>query len=236
MTRNDDSIRELTSRLGALDGDEKETCPHTEGIFDAARGDSTPDRIRQLIDHSIECPSCADAWFVARELSDGDIERTNEWAGVVDGQESARKSSWALVGGLAAAALFAVTVGFQIAREETGSQDGYLVADTQSVRGGGDVEETRIAFETAAGTVLPRDACEVHWRGPEGARYKVEVSLIGDFATIAESGSNYKNTSFLVDPSQLDGLAAGKELRWGVSVWDEDTNRWAGRVELSVFC
>lgn len=46
-------------------------CPAPSRFWDAQRGDVSAADARQLMDHVASCPSCAEAWRLARELDDG---------------------------------------------------------------------------------------------------------------------------------------------------------------------
>lgn len=48
-------------------------CPPASRLWDAQQGDVSPEEARQLMDHVASCPSCAQAWRLARELDDGGV-------------------------------------------------------------------------------------------------------------------------------------------------------------------
>ena len=54
-----------TSDARPIDG-----CPGDEEIWAASRGDGAPDRVQELLRHSLACPSCAQSWEAAAALGE----------------------------------------------------------------------------------------------------------------------------------------------------------------------
>lgn len=98
-----DPLREAFRSLadGASPSD---TCPRASRFWDAQRGEVSSEDARELMDHAASCPSCAQAWRLARELDNADLAET-----------PALERSWRRAGSIAAMAamlLLALTAGY----------------------------------------------------------------------------------------------------------------------------
>jgi Domain of unknown function (DUF4384) len=82
-------------------------CPESERFWDAACGSLTAREVCELADHAAQCPACADAWALARELREG--------SGAAVPRMRGRSARWLWVPGLVAATLLVLLV----ARRET---------------------------------------------------------------------------------------------------------------------
>lgn len=103
-------LRELAARetVGAAhDAD----CPDSSRIWDAVHGGAREGEVDALLEHSLECPACAVAWRLARELS-SQSEVTEPRAQRVSrpGDLPVRRARpvWVWTAGMAAAVLLAV--------------------------------------------------------------------------------------------------------------------------------
>lgn len=71
-----DPLREAFRSLG--DGASRSVgCPPATRFWDAQHGDLSPEESRQLMDHVAWCPSCAQAWRLAREMGDEGATETS---------------------------------------------------------------------------------------------------------------------------------------------------------------
>jgi hypothetical protein len=95
----------------AADASPAADCPDPSRIWDAVHGGAKEEEVDALLEHSLECPACAMAWRLARELSsqsrltDPRAQRVTQVRNL-----TARRvrPAWVWTAGLAAAALLAV--------------------------------------------------------------------------------------------------------------------------------
>ena len=67
-----EAFRSLADGAGPAAG-----CPPASRLWDAQQGDVPPEEARRLMDHAASCPSCAQAWRLARELDEGAATETS---------------------------------------------------------------------------------------------------------------------------------------------------------------
>lgn len=97
--------REAADALPAAD------CPDPSRIWDAVHGSAKEEEVDALLEHSLECPACAMAWRLARELSshsrltDPRAQRVTQVRNLTAHRV---RPVWVWTAGLAAAALLAV--------------------------------------------------------------------------------------------------------------------------------
>ena len=102
-------LHELVAREAA-DAMPAADCPDPSRIWDAVHGGAKEEEVDALLEHSLECPACAMAWRLARELSsqsrltDPRAQRVTQVRNL-----TARRvrPAWVWTAGLAAAALLA---------------------------------------------------------------------------------------------------------------------------------
>lgn len=174
-------------------------CPPPEQIWGAVRGELPPGEIRQIVEHTATCASCAEDWRLAVAL-----QRPESASIVVHATErfTARQRirNWGLA---AAAALAVAVVGIQWQQQKL---------DDAAYRGEG------LAIESLVeeGSALPRNQFLLRWSAPEtpGVTYDVEVST-EDLRLVA-SADDLREPQFLVPASALAGLPPGTRLLWKV--------------------
>lgn len=174
-------------------------CPSPEQIWGAVRGELPPGEIRQIVEHTATCASCAEDWRLAVAL-----QRPESASNVVHATErfTARQRirNWGLA---AAAALAVAVVGIQWQQQKL---------DDAAYRGEG------VAIESLVeeGSALPRNQFLLRWSAPEtpGVTYDVEVST-EDLRLVA-SADDLREPQFLVPASALAGLPPGTRLLWKV--------------------
>lgn len=176
-------------------------CPSPEQIWGAVRGEVPPGDIRQIVEHTASCASCAEDWRLAVAL-----QKPAGASNVVHAPErftaGRRFRNWGLA---AAAALAVAVVGIRW-------QQGLI--DEQAVYRQG--EQATIQSLVEEGRALPRDQFLLRWSAPEipGATYDVEVST-EDLRPVA-SADDLREPQFLVPASALAGLPPGARLLWTV--------------------
>ncbi len=97
--------REAADALPAAD------CPDPSRIWDAVHGGAKEEEVDALLEHSLECPACAMAWRLARELSSQSRltePRAQRVTQVRNLTAHRVRPAWVWTAGLAAAALLAV--------------------------------------------------------------------------------------------------------------------------------
>ncbi len=171
------------------------SCGSAEEIWGAGRGELPAEHAARLLDHSLSCPACAEAWRLAAELETGD-------APVETVTRTGRR--WGLAA--AAAAVLAVI----------------LWLSPWSPSGSGDAAEFRtdesvpsIRSLIPEDRPLARDACVLRWRSDlEGAVYTVEVAT--EDATVLARQAALHEPSFTVPREALEPLPAGAKIVWRV--------------------
>lgn len=177
-------------------------CPSPEQIWGAVRGELPPGEIRQIVEHTALCASCAEDWRLAVAL-----QKPESASNVVHATErfTARQRirNW----GLAAAAALAVAVG-GILWQQQALNNGEVI-----YREG---EQATIQSLVEEGHALPRDQFLLRWSAPAtpGATYDVEVST-EDLRVVA-SAEDLGEPQFQVPASALAGLPPGARLLWKV--------------------
>lgn len=185
-------------------------CPSAEDIWSAARNELPPARTEELALHAAQCASCAKAWRLARDIS---VEALREITPEGASSAPTRRIGWRGLAAVAAAAVIFIAVGLQL--------PGWLAPSrTPAVRTS--PEET-IRSVLAPDELLPRDACILHWAGPEGATYRVRVAT-EDLAVLVES-PQLDATTYRVPPEALASLPAGGSFVWQVTARLPDGRR-----------
>jgi hypothetical protein len=184
-------------------------CPDPDRLWSACRGERSPEETRALVDHTAVCPTCAESWRLARELS---AVAPAPLRDVPVAAGRSRRAWWGGLGGLAAATAA-------------------VVLAAVSLRGPGEVvyrdrPALTIRSLTREGRPVPRGLCVLRWtRGPAGTRYDVQVAT-EDLVAIAR-GRGLEVAWFQVPESALGALPAGSRLLWRVDATLPDGRRVA---------
>jgi hypothetical protein len=213
-----DDTRALAARLRSASerSRPRADCPPAEKIWAALRLELPVEERLRIIDHTIECPTCAEAWRLAIEL-DREIAARGTLSARA-GAALSRRSTWAW----AAAAVLVLTVGAAVVlRQETRPP----VRDTQP-----DVI-TSLLGENAS---LPRENFVLRWSaGPSGARYDIVVTTT-NLDVIADV-RGLERPEYRVPAERLAGLAPGTRVLWRVVAGGQDGSRTASvTFEVSV--
>ena len=174
-------------------------CPSPEQIWGAVRGELSPGEIRQIVEHTAACASCAEDWRLAVALQKP-VGASNVVHATERFSAGRRFRNW----GLAAAAALAVAV--------VGIRWQQNMIDEQAVYRQG--EQATIQSLVEEGRPLPRNEFLLRWSAPQGATYDVEVST-EDLRVVA-SADDLREPQFLVPASALAGLPPGTRLLWTV--------------------
>jgi hypothetical protein len=185
-----EDLGRLRAGLAARSGVAAGGCPDAERLWQAVSGKLATAERRSLVAHTAECPSCADAWRLARELSPALPARARQ--------------SWVRLAWPVAAALV-VAGGMVLYTRPTKEPASYRQPAAQAVRS--------LVPDDAS---LPRQDCVLRWSGPEGARYDLLVSTEGLRPVVA--ARDLEASEYRVPEEALAGLPAGTRLLWLVEV------------------
>lgn len=180
-------------------------CPDPERLWSAAGGERPPAEARLLVLHTSECPPCAEAWRLAREIrADAGVRRPHV----------ARSRWWVGTLSLAAGLAAVVLAGVVVLREGRGpAAPRYRDQDRIALRA--EVDEDR---------PLPRTAFVLRWSSiGEGARYDLRVATAG--LAVVYSARGLTATAHQVPADALAGLPSGARLLWQVEVAAPDGTR-----------
>ncbi len=183
-------------------------CPDAMEVWSAVAAETAPDRLAEILDHTVVCPACAAAWRLARELGaakEGSVSRDQRPA----------RSAWLP---LAAAAALLLAAGLTLQRlpgwRPAGSAQSPLRA-TPSV-----TIESLLGAERAC----PREACVLEWSEVSaGARYVVRI-MDADLNLIDRAVA-LETTSYRVPAERLASISSGAVLHWQVEAMLADGGR-----------
>ncbi len=175
-------------------------CPPASRIWEAARGELAPARLRETLYHVAGCTVCTEAWRLAQALEEGsevDLEESPEETPAPPG--ASRFRWFRQAGGAAAAAVIVLVFGLQL-------------------RDGGDADSAFRAPE--AGEIellskgpLARDDCRLRWRGPEKAGYyRLVVRPEADLMSPLAEEAALEKLEYRLPPEVLARLPPGAVL------------------------
>lgn len=207
MTLSEQETRWLRQAHASLASADVPTgrCPEVDDIWTATRGELVREQVRSLIEHTVECAACAEAWRLARDLG--------EEASL---PEVAKPSgSWlrnrALLG--AAAALLAVSVVALLKLAPASHPPLYREAEAPGIQS--------LIAENAR---LPRPRCLLRWsKAKPGARYNIQVAT-ADLVVLARA-RGLEVEEYLVPETALGRIPAGGTLLWQVETELPDGTR-----------
>lgn len=202
MTEADREVERLRAAFqavpNAVETDGRD-CPCPEALWAAAHGELPAAERRRIVDHTVTCAGCAEAWRVARELQPpSTVAAAGGWWG-------RGASGWRLAA--AAAAVSVVAAMWLLLPRDTRDRGAPV-----GVAGDG-----AIVSLIEEGEVLPRTRCLLRWsRGPEGATYSIEVAS-EDLQAVARA-HGLERPEYTVPESALQDLPAGAKIVWQVRV------------------
>ena len=187
-----EDLDRLRASFAARSGSAASGCPDGDRLWRAVIGELTPADRRALVAHTAECPSCAGAWRLAREMAPRAPART----------ASGRR--WPPLAWPVAAALV-VAGGLFLYTRPAGEPPVYREPSAQVIQS--------LVPEDAP---IPRDAFVLRWSGPEGARYDLRVLDQGMHPVHA--ARDLVAPEHRVPEEALTGVPAGARLLWQVEV------------------
>lgn len=181
----------LRSSFAALDENLRtEGCPDPATIWDAVHARLNPSRIRQVIEHTALCPSCASDWRVAMRSP------TAEAAGSSRG--------WPRFAAVAAILLAAIVFGVSRFGDPAPGIPVYRTSTDSTIRSLLPPDES-----------ISRGKALLRWNAiGEGALYDVEVGTL-DLTPLA-TAREIEETEFLIPAPALDSLADGESIVWRI--------------------
>lgn len=189
----------------SLDG-----CPEPGQLWAAVRGELPVEERRSIVRHTAICAACAEDWRMSwalwREQRRGAAEG-HACAEDPDGRVVRGPSSWfrgergAL---LAAAAMVVLAVGI-----------GVVLNQPPETHFRGD--RSQMMTPPAVPEAQPRQDFVLAWpEGPENATYELQITTAdGD---VLDSPRNLEEPRFRLDSELLEGVEAGTEVKWTVTV------------------
>ena len=192
-----------------------ETCPEPDVLWASTRGELDPAENRRVIEHTGRCPSCAEDWRLARHLGRDAGGREAEGsvvplAGAADGRRETTLGHSMGRLALAASVLLAVAVvALWIPQTRLGDDPGSI----RSGRGAG-ADGPRIEALTPEDRPLSRDEPVLRWRGPEGARYDLTVTVPRTGAV--HRAPRLEGTEHRLPAGVIAALPPGTRLDWQV--------------------
>lgn len=187
-----------------------ETCPAPETLWAGVRGELQPQQMRDVLDHTASCASCAEDWRLAAEVEREASRGATAAPGKVIVGRFGRFRSLAAAAAIAAGLLVAVNV----YRDSGPREPTYREAGQTDVRS-----------LLPEGQALPRQGAVLRWTPVPGATsYDVQVST-EDLQVVA-TAQGQTGTEYRIPESGLAGLAPGTNLLWQVdAVFPDGTRR-----------
>ena len=186
-------------------------CPDPDQIWDALQGSLAQKEVMAIVQHSIDCPACAEAWRIAKDMGAMDARECLQQD---QPAEIIRPASWtlwrlkplALAAGLACLMVLGGTAAWLWPKRSQPEVE-YR-----------DVAQKQIQALTPEAQALPKSACLLKWTpGPVGTRYSVRVST-EQFEPISFV-KGLEKAEYLVPADSLQDLQPGDSIIWQVQVF-----------------
>ncbi len=209
MSGQRDDVERLRQAFAALAEEPvvERGCPEPERLWDAARGELPPRQLRRIVDHTVSCAACAEAWRLARELGGGP-----EPAAAEAERSSPPWWAWPRLPMAAAAAVVVLVAGLQL-RQSFGPPDNFRDPAVEGIRS-----------LVPEGQPLPRRSCVLRWSAAgDGALYNLRVTT-EQLAVITEVWRLQVPEHRLAE-EDLRQLESGARLLWRVEAVSPDGGR-----------
>lgn len=192
-----------------------ERCPEPDRIYGAVRGKLPEDETRDLVDHLVACPECAEVWRLAVAFE----EEAAAEGGAAAPRDRAPRRDLRAWWPAAAAVLVAVVAAGIWWSTGTGSQESAVF------RAGGDEEIRSLVPEDEP---LPRDEAVLRWtavpeEGAEETTYDLLVST-EDLEPLVEA-TELREARYRIPPERLEDVPSGSQLLWRVEARLADGRR-----------
>jgi hypothetical protein len=198
-----DESRRLAAvlREASADSRPREDCPAPDRIWGAVRRELPLHERQAIIDHTIECPTCAEAWRLAMEL--GQDAPAPGVAPPKSATDPNKPVTWTMMRA-AATVLLAVGLGFTVwfFRPSVGP----VVREPSP----GVIQSL-----VKEGEPLPREGFWLRWSsGSAGERYEVTVTTADLDVIVTARG--LERPEYRIPPERLAALPSGARLLWRV--------------------
>jgi hypothetical protein len=177
----------------------RDDCPDADRIWRAVAGEVPLDERLALIDHTVDCPTCAEAWRLAMELGARAPTASDErfapalWL-------RRPEVRWA------AAAVLVIGLGVVLVLRTSSPPPDPVLRDP----GVGGIQSV-----IESGSSLPRENAWLRWTGgPTGARYDLTVTTADLDVLVFVTG--LEHPEYRIPPDRLSGLAPGARVLWRV--------------------
>jgi hypothetical protein len=229
----DNEIRRLREAFASLahDAGSTEGCPDPDRIWMAVRVELSPGEVRDLVEHTVACPFCAEAWRLARELNIESAPAAKTDGTLIARSMVSRRSAWRWGSIIAAAAVIMLVTVFSIQFDQSSEYlSGTPGFDSPRYREGG---EATIRSLVPADRSLPRERFELAWSpGPPGTRYQLEIATADLDLVLKARG--LEEAGFLVDENTLQPFPPGTRLLWQVEAAHPDGTRLTSETFVAV--
>jgi Putative zinc-finger len=189
------------------------TCPAPEAIWAAVRGELPPRELREVVEHTAVCASCAEDWRLAAEIEKqtaASQTATIPVGRVIQGRFGQFRT-WTAAAAIAAGLLIAV--GLYRTGDFGPREPGFRESETVAVRS-----------LLAEGQALPRQSAVLRWAPvPGAASYDVRIST--EDLRLVDTAQGQTATEYRLPDSALAGLPAGTKLLWQVDAVFSDGTR-----------
>lgn len=178
-------------------------CVDAEQFWAAAHGDPKPAQLRRLLDHASLCPSCSEAWRLARQLISQLEEAGEKFQQPRSFVFPRARVYWTAFA--VAAAMVAIIAGVRFYQPQT-MQPGAEFRDPS--------QQTILSLVDEQ-VLLSRTDCLLRWSpGPEGTLYSIQVAT-EDLTVIAQARS-LERPEYVVAKTALEDLPAEATIIWQV--------------------
>ena len=188
-------------------------CPAPEAIWAAVRGELPPRELREVVEHTAVCASCAEDWRLAVEIErqSAASQTATVPAGRVIQGRFGRLRTWTAAAALAAGLLVAVGL----------YRTGGFGPQEPTFR---EAQGTTVRSLLAEGQALPRQGAVLRWSPvPGAASYDVRIST--EDLRLVDTAQGQTATEYRVPESALAELPAGTKLLWQVEAVLPDGTR-----------
>lgn len=193
-------VARLREAFASIEDDGGSNPVDAERIFDALHGDMSPTERHVVIEQLVSNPAAASAWRLAREMGP---DAAQEGALDPAPEERRRSTQWHRRLSVAAAAVLAVGIGWQLMQ--------WRATDAPAYRS---VESRSIASALEPGADLSRTRPILRWTGIDGARYRVRV-LTADLQLLEES-SETSALEYTLNQETLARIPPATQMLWQV--------------------
>lgn len=189
-------------------------CPDAGRLWEAALDRTSGRELREMVEHTAACPSCATAWRLARELGGGEERSAHGTATQTQPFRPFGSAwSWAPLSAVAATILIAGVLLILERPEREPAEPIYRAQELAAIHS--------VVPDEAP---LPREACVLRWSlGAESPAYSIHV-MDEDLNEVA-SAQHLERPEFQVPTEALSRIQDGSRILWQVEALLTDGRR-----------